>query len=174
MRRWVDLLVPAVLLIAALWLRYEDGALVQRLRLLVFDTYQQIEPREFADYPVRIVDIDEASLEAIGQWPWSRIVLADLVRALQQQGVAAIGFDIIMAEPDRTSPANMIALWQRFPGTDDLADRIGQLPDPDTVFADALATLPTIGAYAFSDASDGTPPPPPAGFSFTGDDPLFF
>ena len=174
MRRWVDLLVPAVLLIAALWLRYEDGALVQRLRLLVFDTYQQIEPREFADYPVRIVDIDEASLEAIGQWPWSRIVLADLVRALQQQGVAAIGFDIIMAEPDRTSPANMIALWQRFPGTDDLADRIGQLPDPDAVFADALKNLPTIGAYAFSDASDEVPPPPPAGFSFTGDDPLIF
>lgn len=174
MRRWLDLLIPAMLLVAALWLRYEDGVLVQRLRLLVFDIYQQIEPRPVAEYPVRIVDIDEDSLEAIGQWPWSRIVLADLVRALQQQGAAAIGFDIIMAEPDRTSPANMIALWQRFPGTDDLADRIAQLPDPDAVFADALATLPTIGAYAFSDASDGAPPPPPAGFSFTGDDPLIF
>jgi adenylate cyclase len=174
MRRWIDLLIPAVLLVAALWIRADDGALVQRLRLLVFDTYQQIEPRPYADYPVRIVDIDEASLEAIGQWPWSRIVLADLVRALQQQGVAAIGFDIIMAEPDRTSPANMIALWQRFPGTDDLADRIGQLPDPDGVLADALVTLPTIGAYAFGVSSDGKLPPQPAGISFQGDDPLLF
>jgi len=174
LRRWLDLLIPAVLLVAALWLRYEDGALVQRLRLLVFDTYQTIEPRTVADFPVRIVDIDEASLEAIGQWPWSRIVLADLVAALQREGVAAIGFDIIMAEPDRTSPANMIELWQRFPGTDELADQIGRLPDPDKVFADALRTIPTIGAYAYGVSSDGELPPPPAGVSFQGDDPLLF
>ena len=174
MRRWVDLLIPAVLLVAALWLRWDDGVLVQRLRLLVFDTYQTLEPRTVSDYPVRIVDIDEASLEAIGQWPWSRIVLADLVAALQRQGVAAIGFDIIMAEPDRTSPANMIELWQRFPGTDELADQIGRLPDPDKVFADALRTVPTIGAYAYGVSSDGELPPPPAGVSFQGDDPLLF
>ncbi len=174
MRRWLDLLIPAMLLVAALWLRSEDGALVQRLRLLVFDAYQQIEPRPYADYPVRIVDIDEASLEAVGQWPWPRIVLADLVDVLRRQQVAAIGFDVIMAEPDRTSPANMIALWQRFPGTDELVGQIGILPDPDKVFADALVSVPSIGAYAFSDASDGAVPPPPAGFSFTGDDPLGF
>jgi adenylate cyclase len=179
MKRWFDLLVPAILLVAALWLRWEDGALVQRLRLLVFDSYQALEPRDFRPAagqpaPVRIVDIDEASLAAIGQWPWSRIVLADLVVQLQQLGVAAIGFDIIMAEPDRTSPENMIALWRRFPGTEAIAAQIRALPDPDKVLADAAAGVPSVVGYAFTDRPNEVALAPPAGFASAGDDPLRF
>ena len=54
---------------------------------------------------MRIVDIDEASLQKIGQWPWSRRKLADLVDQLGQQGAAVIGFDVVFAEADRSSPA---------------------------------------------------------------------
>ena len=57
---------------------------------------------------MRVVDIDEASLKAVGQWPWPRTVLADLVDKLVAGGAAAIGFDIVFPEPDRMSPANAL------------------------------------------------------------------
>ncbi len=56
------------------------------------------------ELPVRIADIDEESLGRIGQWPWPRTVLADLVRKLQSQGAAVIAFDMVLPEPDRLSP----------------------------------------------------------------------
>src|SRR4051794_18081166 len=78
---------------------------VPRLRDLVFDTYQRIEPRRYdASLPVRIVAIDEASLARIGQWPWGRDTLATLTARLADAGAAAIAFDIVFGEPDQTSP----------------------------------------------------------------------
>src|SRR5687767_13827896 len=94
------LIVGAVIL-GALLLRIWDPAPVARLRAVVFDTYQQISPRAYdPNLPVRIVDIDEESLTRIGQWPWPRTVLAELVNKLRENGAAAIGFDMVFPEPD--------------------------------------------------------------------------
>jgi CHASE2 domain-containing sensor protein len=51
-----------------------------------------------------IVAIDESSLEAIGRWPWSRIVHADLVNKLKQEQARVIGLDIIFSEPELSNP----------------------------------------------------------------------
>jgi CHASE2 domain-containing sensor protein len=51
-----------------------------------------------------IVAIDEASLESIGRWPWSRIVHADLVSKLKQEQARVIGLDIIFSEPELSNP----------------------------------------------------------------------
>jgi adenylate cyclase len=61
---------------------------------------------------VRVVDIDEASLQAYGQWPWPRTRLAELVTRLHEAGATAIAFDVLLAEPDRTSPKAMAQLWK--------------------------------------------------------------
>jgi adenylate cyclase len=78
---------------------------VRVARELAFDTFQQIAPREAAEAPVRIADIDDASLAEIGQWPWSRDVMARLATRLTELGAAAVVFDVLFPEPDRTSPA---------------------------------------------------------------------
>src|SRR5271163_4183975 len=47
---------------------------------LVFDQYQRWKPRPYAfDRPVRVVEVDEESLKQLGQWPWPRERLAELV-----------------------------------------------------------------------------------------------
>jgi CHASE2 domain-containing sensor protein len=51
-----------------------------------------------------IVAIDEASLENIGRWPWSRIVHADLVNKLKLEQARVIGLDIIFSEPELGNP----------------------------------------------------------------------
>jgi adenylate cyclase len=54
---------------------------------------------------VVIVDVDEASLDAVGQWPWPRDVIATLVRSLRERG-AIVALDIMFAEADRRQAAS--------------------------------------------------------------------
>ena len=54
--------------------------------------------------PVSIVDIDEKSLKKLGQWPWPRTRIADLVANLTKLGAVVIAFDVIFSEPDRLNP----------------------------------------------------------------------
>src|SRR6478752_5396597 len=98
--------VCLVLLFALVPLRIWDPRMLEEARLRSFDFYQVLRPREQKLHPVTIVDIDEASLRDIGQWPWPRTVVADLITKLTAMGAVSIGFDIIFAEPDRMSPAN--------------------------------------------------------------------
>jgi len=86
-------------------LRLTDPWLLTVIRERTFDAYQRVRPRAYNDFPVRIVDIDERSLAAFGQWPWPRDRLAELTRRLQDLGASVITYDVIFAEPDRLSPA---------------------------------------------------------------------
>ena len=89
--------------------------------------------------PVRVVDIDEASLRQFGQWPWPRDRLATLVDKLSEMGASAIAFDILFAEPDRLSPRNVV---RDVPGIDPAIVR--QLPDNDEIFARSIAGKPVV------------------------------
>ena len=71
------------------------------LRNTAFDLFQNITPREsISSDAVIVLDIDEESLSQIGQWPWPRSILADLVNKTYLS--ASLGFDIVFAEFDRT------------------------------------------------------------------------
>ena len=73
----------ALLVLAALtWLRAESPWIVTELQERTFDAYQRLQPRAYADFPVRIVVIDEASIAAYGQWPWPRTRLASITNRL--------------------------------------------------------------------------------------------
>ena len=85
-------------------------------REALFDAYQRLLPRSRVSAPAVIVAIDEAALDARGQWPWPRTVAADLVRAIARAGPAAIGVDLLFVEPDRSSPGADAALAQALDG----------------------------------------------------------
>ena len=105
-----------------------------------FDTFQQIFPRKvYEEDPLVIIDIDDRSLELVGQWPWSRTVLARLTD--QTYSAAALGFDIVFAEPDRTNPQNLIS---QYPDNLLLKEQLELLPDNDEVFANAIANHGTV------------------------------
>src|SRR6185437_1312859 len=98
-------LLALVVLAAALALRLFDPPPVELMRLRGFDVLQTLFPRQAGDHPVAIVDVDDESLAALGQWPWPRTRLAALVDRLTALGAAVIGFDVYFPEPDRMSPA---------------------------------------------------------------------
>ena len=89
---------------------------------------------------VVIVDIDEKSLKQIGQWPWSRDVLSILLENLTNSGVGIIGFDIVFAEEDRTSPHKILNKYQITQNN---------IPNYDEQFAQTVANTPTILGYQF-------------------------
>jgi adenylate cyclase len=60
-----------------------------------------------------VVEIDEASLEQLGQWPWPRILIAKGLEEILTQRPAAVGIDIFFPEPDRTSPEELIKFYRQ-------------------------------------------------------------
>src|SRR3981189_3309452 len=94
------------LLIAFAGLRILDPAPLQELRVRTFDTFQVIDPRIKTQRPVTIIDIDERSLAdpRLGQWPWPRTRIADMVATLTRLGAVVMAFDVGFSEPDRLNP----------------------------------------------------------------------
>jgi adenylate cyclase len=128
--------VCILLLFALVPLRLADPRPLQELRTRTFDFFQVLRPRPQEIRPVVIVDIDEASLKAIGQWPWPRTTVADLVTQITKLGAAAIGFDIIFPEPDRMSPA---VAEHSFRGIDaETRAKLDSLPSNDEALAEAI------------------------------------
>jgi adenylate cyclase len=126
-----------MLLIGFAALRVADPAPVEEIRVRVFDTFQRFDPRVKTARPVTIVDIDEKSLASkLGQWPWPRTRIADLVTNLTRLGAAAIAFDVIFSEPDRLNPD--VAADTFYNLDEETRERLRALPSNDQVFADAM------------------------------------
>src|SRR3954451_22441495 len=124
------------LLFALIFLRITDPAPLEELRLRAFDIFQVIKPRVAAQRPVVIVDIDEESLRKLGQWPWPRTRVADLISRLTKLGAAAIAFDVIFAEPDRLSP--VLAANEFRDLDEETRTKLRALPSNDQVMANAI------------------------------------
>jgi adenylate cyclase len=168
--------VCILLLFALVPLRIADPLPIEELRLRTFDLFQVLRPREQKVRPVVIVDIDEASLREIGQWPWPRTVIADLVTRLRAAGAVAVGFDVIFAEPDRMSPA--VAAGS-FRGLDaEMREKLAALPSNDAVFAEAIKKAGgiVVGETAASQAAPRAEGEnaPQTGFAIVGPNPRPF
>ena len=136
-----------------------------------FDTLQRLLPREiYAEDPVVIIDIDDRSLAEIGQWPWSRNQLAKLTN--QAYAAAALGFDIVFAEPDRTNPQNFIS---SYPLNESLKKELSALPSNDELFAQAITDHGTVVlGQALNNKNNIKPSKAKFGLVTQGDDPKQF
>lgn len=149
----LGLILPIVAVICGLALQLADPMPLQVLRNSLFDQYQRWHPRDYSAVPVRIIDIDDDSLNKLGQWPWPRTRIAELVEKLNAAGAAAIGFDVMFAEADRTSPQAMAAEWSL---KGPLRQALEALPDHDQVLANSLNGANTVLGFALQrEASSG-------------------
>jgi adenylate cyclase len=103
---------------------------LERVDAWIYDArlLAQAQPTPHPD--IVIVDVDEKSLSAFGRWPWTRGILVGLVdRLTQEQQVAAVGFDMVFAEPES--------------------------PGADAAFAHALMAQPVVLGYYFTSDRGG-------------------
>lgn len=153
----MTLVAGAVLCALLLWLA--DPWVLQVLRHAQFDQLQRSHPRPYQTVPVRVVDIDEDSLRALGQWPWSRTRVAALVQQLQQAGAAAVSLDMLLAEPDRTAPRAMAQRWAE--AGEPLAALLQRLPDPDEALAQTLQSGGVVLGMSLARSGHAQPTPSP-------------
>ncbi len=133
----------------------------------LFDQHFRLRGPRPANSQVAIVAIDEASVRAVGRWPWSRTVLADLVRKLDQAGAAAIAFDVLISEPEASNErAALERLTKRLQARHlDAAVRteLQQLAleaDPDAALAAAIRDADRV-VLASNFVFEGVPTAPP-------------
>jgi adenylate cyclase len=180
LRRWFGRkfgyarLICLVLLVGFAALRIADPAPIEELRVRTFDTFQVIEPRVKTARPVTIVDIDEKSLGKLGQWPWPRTNIADMITNLTRLGAVVIAFDIVFAEPDRLNP-DAAAKTMRYLD-EQTRSKLRELPSNDQIFADAMrrsrVVLGETGLAEVTGKFDDTLPV--TGFAMLGEDPQPF
>ena len=133
------LLIPFAIFISAIPL-IDPFNVFTSLRNSAFDTFQIISPRQSQTKDnILILDIDEKSLSEIGQWPWSRSVLSELVD--QTNLSAALAFDIVFAEADRTGSKELMNLYKK---NNDFVKSLKGLPDNDDLFANSIKDHGTV------------------------------
>jgi len=96
-----------------------------------------------------IIDIDEKSLQQIGQWPWSRVIDAKLIDAINSMHPSALGINILFPEQDRSSPLAIQKFYKRFFNLDiDINNLPKELEDNDKLLAHSIAeSRATLSTY---------------------------
>lgn len=124
-----------------LWLQIATppfaDAFIERLEFVIYDQRLAMMPKieKPPENKIVIVDLDERSLQAEGQYPWNRIKVGQLTEKLRDYGALVVGFDITFPEPDRNIR--------------DLLEPI-DLGELDSGFSETLATIePAIDSDAY-------------------------
>ncbi len=142
--------------VATLWMvlflifiAFADISPLKAAKLALFDEYQSLFPRKVKTNSVVIVEIDEATLGALGQWPWPRNYFAALIDAIATLKPSAIGLDIIMPEPDHASPQAVAESRPDLPK--EILSTLTKSPSNDSLLASSFSNAPIVlGAAGFS------------------------
>jgi adenylate cyclase len=129
---------------------YFGHTVLDELEAISYDTRLQLTLPKTVDKRIVILDLDEKSLAAEGQWPWSRGKLAQLITLLfDHYNVRVLGFDIDFAEHDRTSAGGLLDNLAQgplsdLPGFSDRLPKLREQFDYDRQFAAALNGRPVV------------------------------
>lgn len=145
---WLGMTVIAVLLTLALG---------ERMRRGVFDSWQTLAPRDLSATDLRVVMIDERSIEALGPWPWPRYHLARLTEELANREAKLIAFDILFPERDRISPDIFTDLYRELSPA--AAAEVEALQPMDQIFGTVIGMAPVVLAHAGVDEAPAEQPP---------------
>lgn len=129
---------------------YTQSAIFKKADNSFYDLLIQVTAAGNPSSQVTIIDIDETSLSAVGQWPWPRYLLAKLIKELSGNQPAAMGLDILFPEPDRNSLKNIQRQFRK-----DFALNLGftgvppAMQDNDLYLAYILRQADIVGAKYF-------------------------
>lgn len=152
-------LLPWVAIAVLASIQLEDPLPRTRIRDLAFDQLQKLHPAAYDDQiPLRVIAIDDPSLNAVGQWPWPRTVMAQIVDQLTAMGANVIVMDVFLAEADRTSPEQVKQFWPDNPQLDAM---LARFPSHDQLLADSMARSRVVSGVVASNVyhADSSPRP---------------
>jgi adenylate cyclase len=130
-----------MIIVALEFLYIQKPTIMENINNTLIDSAFKFRGEAEADKRIIIVDVDERSLESLGQWPWSRHKVAKILENLTKADVGIIGLDMVFAESDRSSPRTIAA---------DINIEAENLVDYDEFLAQTLQNTPTITGFVFN------------------------
>jgi adenylate cyclase len=121
---------------------------------LVLAADRQLRRPVASDLKVIVVDIDRASIDALGAWPWPRATMARLVEVVASARPAAIAIDVLFAEPDDRSPAALARRLGSMTGHAEISTLGESLPDGDRLLAHAISSVPVALGFVLDPYRD--------------------
>jgi len=142
--------------------KFYQFELVNRLDHIIYDARLRFTMPGGVDERIVILDIDEKSLAApeLGRWPWGRDKVAALVDKLfDKYGIAALGFDVVNAEPDASSGLPVLERLAdgELKGNAEFQAALARLRpalDHDARFARAIKGRPVVLGYYFTSEAE--------------------
>lgn len=158
MSKRIPIFLGLFLICVAIWMLIAPSKfpLIERLDNVGYDV--QLRTRALTQHaapiaPVAIIDIDDASIKALGRWPWPRSLLAQLAQKLEANGAAIIAWDIFFSEKE---PNIALSVLNKLNKTNMINTNVStfltkndELFDDDILFAKALALNSNILALGF-------------------------
>ncbi|MEP0521351.1 MAG: adenylate/guanylate cyclase domain-containing protein [Hyphomicrobiales bacterium] len=170
-RKFLLIWIVGLLSALPIWLpHYSFPATFDKVNAFIFDAYQRLKPRDWAGSDVVVLDIDEASIKRLGQWPWPRTIIADMTDRLSELGAALVVFDVVFSEADRTSPVSSIERF-RAAGVEMILPEEQSRLDNDAILAAAFERNYVVAGLVLSKNATDKPPLPKAGHGFSGSEP---
>jgi len=133
-------------------LLYFNPSSLQKFNANFIDMAFNIRGEKGASKDIVIIDVDEKSLQKLGQWPWSRDKIARILKNLTDAGIGIIGFDMVFAEADKSSPKRVLK---------ELNITSKNAKDYDEILAKTLVNSPAILGMVFNFENNITTNEPP-------------
>ena len=159
---WIMGMVITLFTVLCYWV---NPPIMHRLEMLFQDVHFQIRGPIKAGPETVIAAIDEKSIDELGRWPWSRTVMAQLVKKLMNHQVKVIAFDVVFSSPDNSSgKQNLIQIKKQLktkvdnkPLIDRVINPLIEDSDHDAKFAEALRhSRRSILGYYFHNQPEDT------------------
>src|SRR5690554_6911837 len=156
-KRWILsglTLVALLLSVELMWLANPAQLkIVTRFNNLLYDArFTVLTPQREAQVPIVIVDLDEASIQQEGRWPWDRKKVAHLITELQANDVGLIGLDIVFSEPSRNVIEHLLQEASLSPEAKADLENLKDNFDSDLALAKALSAN-TVPSYFFQNGT---------------------
>jgi adenylate cyclase len=130
---WTALFTLALVLLV----RFIDPSFVESVRLRYFDQLITSQPTNTA--PVHTVNIDEATLDKYGQFPFPRGTYANIIKDLYDRNAGLVVFNILMPEQDRFGQDNQLArVLEKYPT---ILPELGSISGKNKTFGSAVQVI---------------------------------
>lgn len=100
--------VSSIIIVILIIIFNIDSNFKKRIGFLNYDFFQSLFEEDFSTDEVVIVDIDEKSIEKLGQFPWRRDIYSNILSNLKSAGASVIAFDIFFSEDDKQNPVTIL------------------------------------------------------------------
>ncbi len=145
MKKNMLLIAGSLILTILFYLFWWQNPLLTYLDYKLYDRFTHSMPSSHAPASTVVIEIDDKSLKALGQWPWPRIITAKLIDTITNSKPSAIVMDMVFSEEDRTSPIILQSFYNNALGVKITIDGLPKsLHDNDAVLSDAIHRSPMV------------------------------